>query len=247
MYSKSLIINGLVLICLMSSYPIWAEESPAEPAAADTSLKNERGYFFGYSFGNMLKEGGNTDVNLEMLLQGLNDSIAGELPNLEPEQQQGVVKEIRLRQQALKEEKENERNRMAAEGIGQGKVYLAENALKPNVKTTSSGLQYETLVEGKGGRPKSESKVVVHYEGQLISGKVFDSSIKRGTPAEFGLNQVIAGWTEGLQLMRVGGKTRFVIPSELGYGPGGTRGIPPNAVLIFEVELLEIKEGSLIN
>jgi FKBP-type peptidyl-prolyl cis-trans isomerase FklB len=81
----------------------------------------------------------------------------------------------------------------------------------------------------------------VHYEGRLVSGEIFDSSIERGTPAEFGLNQVIAGWTEGLQLMNVGGKTRFTIPADLAYGPGGTRGIPPNSALIFEVELLDVK------
>jgi FKBP-type peptidyl-prolyl cis-trans isomerase len=119
---------------------------------------------------------------------------------------------------------------------------MAENALKPNIKTTSSGLQYEHLSSGKGAKPHLEDTVVVHYEGKLSTGRIFDSSIQRGTPAEFGLTQVIAGWTEGLQLIKLGGKTRFFIPPELAYGPGGTRGIPANSVLIFEVELIEIKE-----
>jgi FKBP-type peptidyl-prolyl cis-trans isomerase len=97
------------------------------------------------------------------------------------------------------------------------------------------------LVEGEGEAPSATDSVVVHYEGSLIDGTVFDSSIARGAPAEFGLNQVIRGWTEGLQLIKPGGKARLTIPSDLGYGPGGVGNIPPNAVLVFEVELLEVK------
>ncbi len=107
--------------------------------------------------------------------------------------------------------------------------------------STSTGLQYQHEVVGEGGMPTAADTVEVHYTGTLLDGTEFDSSIKRGKPASFGLGQVIPGWTEGLQLMRVGGKTRFFIPSDLGYGPGGTRGIPPNSVLIFDVELLSIK------
>jgi FKBP-type peptidyl-prolyl cis-trans isomerase FklB len=121
------------------------------------------------------------------------------------------------------------------------KKFLEENTQKENVKTTTSGLQYEVLQEGNGEKPSGPtSRVTVHYEGSLINGNVFDSSYKRNQPATFGLNQVITGWTEGVQLMNKGAKYRFYIPSELGYGARGAgASIPPHATLIFDVELLE--------
>ena len=123
-----------------------------------------------------------------------------------------------------------------------GEKYLQENALRDEVKTTESGLQYEVLVQGKGPKPTAESTVKVHYEGTLIDGTVFDSSYQRGEPIEFPLNGVIKGWTEGLQLMPVGSKYKLYIPYELGYGERGAgQSIPPYAALIFTVELLEIK------
>lgn len=122
-----------------------------------------------------------------------------------------------------------------------GKQFLEDNAKKEGVTTTPSGLQYEVLLEGNGPKPAgATSRVTVHYEGKLTNGNVFDSSYKRNQPATFGLNQVIAGWTEGVQLMSQGSKYRFYIPSELGYGARGSGGsIPPNSTLIFDVELLE--------
>ena len=121
------------------------------------------------------------------------------------------------------------------------KKFLEENTKRENVKTTASGLQYEILQEGNGDKPSgSGSRVTVHYEGSLINGTVFDSSYKRNQPATFGLNQVIPGWTEGVQLMSEGPKYRFYIPTELGYGARGAGGsIPPHATLIFDVELLD--------
>lgn len=124
----------------------------------------------------------------------------------------------------------------------EGVRFLEQNAKKQGVFVTESGLQYETLVEGDGPMPTDTSVVEVHYHGTFIDGKVFDSSIERGEPASFPLNQVIAGWTEGIQLMAVGSKYKFYIPSDLAYGPRGRSGIPPNSVLIFEVELLSIVE-----
>jgi FKBP-type peptidyl-prolyl cis-trans isomerase FklB len=122
-----------------------------------------------------------------------------------------------------------------------GEKYLAENAKKEGVKVTASGLQYLVLQEGTGKQPKATDKVRCHYEGMLIDGTMFDSSVQRGEPAVFGLNQVIAGWTEGLQLMKEGAKYRFFIPYNLGYGEHGAgASIPPYAALLFDVELIEV-------
>ena len=120
-------------------------------------------------------------------------------------------------------------------------TFLDENAKKDGVTTTASGLQYRVIEEGTGAKPGPTDKVTVHYAGKLVNGKEFDSSYKRGQPIDFPLNAVIAGWTEGVQLMQEGAKYEFVIPSQLGYGARGAPGaIPPNATLIFEVELIKV-------
>ncbi len=131
---------------------------------------------------------------------------------------------------------------MAQTPSEKGAAYLAENAQKPDVHTTSSGLQYHILREGTGGSPRATDTVLVHYRGTLLDGTEFDSSYARNAPIEFGLNQVIAGWTEGVQLMQEGAKYHFVIPSQLAYGSRGAGGvIGPDETLIFEVELLKVK------
>jgi FKBP-type peptidyl-prolyl cis-trans isomerase len=217
----------------------WSEEG--EVAQTDETLTKGRGYFFGYSFGNMLQQNGNPDVDLESLLAGLRDSLGGIQPSLSADEQTAIIEMVRGRQAEIEAAAQAQRDSMAADARSAGLAYLAQNAEKPGVSVTGSGLQIEMLVEGEGEAPNATDTVVVHYEGSLIDGTVFDSSIARGTPAEFGLNQVIRGWTEGLQLIKPGGKARLTIPSELGYGPGGVGNIPPNAVLVFEVELLEVK------
>lgn len=129
----------------------------------------------------------------------------------------------------------------AEENMAKGSEFLKKNLERPEVTETESGLQYEVLEQGEGTeKPTATSKVTVHYHGSLINGSVFDSSVTRGEPISFGLNQVIPGWTEGVQLMSVGDKYRFYIPSDLGYGNRGVGSIPAGSVLIFEVELLGI-------
>lgn len=131
---------------------------------------------------------------------------------------------------------------MSAIALAKGEKFLEDNAKKEGVVTTPSGLQYKVLVEGTGKSPKATDTVLVHYAGTLIDGREFDSSYRRNAPIEFPLNRVIAGWIEGVQLMKEGAKFRFFIPSKLAYGPRGAgRDIGPNEALIFEVELLQVK------
>ena len=178
------------------------------------------------------------ELDSTCLIKALQTVLAGQEPELPQEDYAKYMQQFQQEvqaagQKAMKEAAEN--NRAA------GKEFLAENAKKDGVKVTASGLQYQVISEGNGPKPDKNQKVRVHYTGSLIDGKVFDSSVQRGEPAEFGLSQVIAGWTEGLQLMPVGSKYRFFIPSELAYGDRGAPGAsPPCAALIFDVELLAI-------
>ena len=168
-------------------------------------------------------------------MAGLTDAmIDGDLVKLDQKQRREVMASLQksIRDQAKKEGEVNLKK--ADEFLDKNK---AEN---PDVKETPTGLQYRVLREGDGDSPVAADKVKVHYAGRLMDGTEFDSSYKRGDPTEFGLNQVIKGWTEGLQLMSVGDKFRMVIPAELGYGSSGSRAIPPNSTLVFEVELISI-------
>ncbi len=240
-YISKLVLAPVILGMLWSS--AWAEES-----APGTDLKEDLGYFFGYSFGNMWKSQGSDDVDMDALRRGMEDSLSGKMPDLTQEQQEAVISVIRARQEQMQQEREQARAEAEAEtaeenqaALEEANAFLEKNAQKEAVETTESGLQYEIIEKGEGPGPNADSTVVVHYEGRLVDGTVFDSSRERGQPAEFGLSQVIPGWTEGLQLMKEGGKARLYIPPDLAYGPGGTRGIPPNSVLVFDVELLEVK------
>lgn len=173
------------------------------------------------------------ELNVELLKAGLISRL-----NEQAQLSDTVVQEVSAR---LNQEIMAQRQIKAAEAKKKGDEYLAANKSKEGVQTTASGLQYKVLKEGTGTSPIATDKVKVHYTGRLVDGKVFDSSVERGTPAEFGVGAVIPGWTEGLQLMKEGAKYEFYIPSNLGYGERGSQGaIGPNEALVFEVELLEI-------
>lgn len=200
---------------------------------AQKEMTNEQkaSYALGANYGEQFRNLGLT-VDVETLLQGLKDAMAGE-NMFSPEQMQeafGYVDEMVKASQdkILKEEK------------AAGAEFLAKNKKEAGVMETASGLQYKVVKAGFGAKPTATDKVKVHYTGRLLDGTVFDSSVERGEPITFPLNGVIAGWTEGLQLMSEGSKYMLYIPSDLGYGDRGNQGIKPGATLIFEVELIEV-------
>lgn len=195
-------------------------------------------YALGLGIGRQLAQMGASELNIDDFAAAIKDVIAGNELKVSNREAQTIVQDYFRKQ----EEKLNaERAEKGKAAKAEGEKYLAENAKKEGVVTLPSGLQYMVLKEGNGKKPKATDQVKCHYEGFLIDGTVFDSSIQRGEPAVFPLNQVIAGWTEGLQLMQEGAKYRFFIPYILGYGEGGAGAlIPPYAALIFDVELLEV-------
>ena len=195
----------------------------------------------GYSLGFMMAEGNKDavkDLNLNTFEKGFRDGYEGNESALTQEQMQQVLMDYQKEQE---EQFVKDMETKATENKAAGTAFLAENAKKEGVKQTESGLQYKVIKAGTGKSPKATDVVEVNYEGKLLDGTVFDSSYERGEPIEFPLNQVIAGWTEGLQLMKEGGKYEFYIPSDIAYGEAGNAGIEPNSTLIFTVELLKVK------
>ena len=189
----------------------------------------EAGYFVGHRQGERLRDEFGASIDAAALAAGLADGLAGAPPRVAEAQGQAAL-------EALLAE------RRAAAGAA-GKEFLARNAERAEVEVLPSGLQYEVLVTAEGPTPSADSQVTTHYEGRLIDDTVFDSSIARGSPASFRLNQVIAGWTEALQLMSPGAKWRLFIPSELAYGERGAgQLIGPHATLVFDVELISIDD-----
>ena len=189
-------------------------------------------YALGLSMGQNLMGSGVTSLNYQDLAQGIEDVLTKQQPKITYQEAQQVLGQFFQELEA----------KIAGAAKADGEKFLAENALKEGVTTTESGLQYEVIKMGKGKKPAATDRVKVHYHGTLTDGTVFDSSVERGEPTSFGLNQVIKGWTEGLQLMPVGSKFRFYIPQELGYGAQAAGSIPPYSTLIFEVELLGIEK-----
>jgi len=195
-------------------------------------------YGLGLGIGQQLAQMGANTINVDDFALAIKDVLEGNPLKMKHSEAQVIVQDF-FKQQ---EEKLNaERTEKGKEAKENGEKYLTENAKKAGVVTLPSGLQYLVLKEGDGKRPTAHDKVKCHYEGFLIDGTVFDSSVQRGEPAVFGLQQVIAGWTEGLQLMQEGAKYRFFIPYKLGYGASGAgSSIPPYSALVFDVELIKV-------
>lgn len=197
--------------------------------------KDQVSYTIGAQFGKSLKAQ-NLDLDVKQLAHGLEDGLNGQKPVLTDEEMQAAMMK-------LAESRQKEMKVLADKNKQESDAFLAQNKTADGVKVTPSGLQYKITEEGNGPSPKPDDTVVVQYRGTLIDGKEFDSSYKRKMPAEFPVKGVIPGWTEGLQLMKKGGKATFWIPPELAYGDRPRQNIPPNATLIFDVELVDIKPG----
>jgi len=215
-----------------------AAEAPAPVKLDPVMLKDRVSYFYGSDVGKSLRDN-KVEVNAETLIQGIKDTLEDKKPGKYTEKE--LEEAMTQFAQAMMAKQQATTAAAATANIEEGKKFLETNGKKEGVKTTESGLQYEVLKKADGAKPTANDTVTVHYEGKLISGKVFDSSIARKEPATFPLNGVIPGWTEGVQLMNVGSKFKFTIPSKLAYGERGAGpDIGPNSTLVFEVELLSI-------
>ena len=224
------------------------EEKAEAPAAAQVALENvdqQQAYAIGASVSRYIattleqqKELG-LELDNALVLKGMQDGLSGEVAMSE-EDIQASLKALDEKLAGLVEAKAAED---AAAAKAESDKYLADNAAREGVTVTDSGLQFEVLTDAEGDKPSAADTVTVHYKGTLTDGSTFDSSYDRGEPATFPLNRVIPGWTEGVQLMSKGAKYKFFIPSELGYGENGAGSIPPNSILVFEVELIDIEKA----
>ena len=232
-FSKGLVISVSILV-LVSSY-IYAEEAPPKLETQQQKESYSIGYQVGFS---MIRDG--VEVDFDKLIQGLNDAINDKEPLLTDDEMRNLIvaRKEKARQEYMQKLQEN-RVKNAEEAI----QFLEENGKKEGVKTTESGLQYLVIEEGEGDSPKPDDMVTVHYRGTFLDGEEFDSSYAREKPQTFQTNGVIKGWTEALQMMNVGSKWKIFVPPDLAYGRGGMgQRIPPNKLLVFEIELLSIEK-----
>lgn len=224
-------------ILLFTCLSALSYSSIAATINTKSSQQDQLGYSYGYLMGRnnaeVLK-----DINLDAFMQGINEGATGKEAQLSTETMTQVLNNYKKQSEASAL---IALQRLAKKNADIGTAFLIENAKKSDIKTTTSGLQYQVLTEGTGKKPTVRSKVKVNYEGRLLDGTIFDSSIARDHAVEFQVSQVIEGWTEGLQLMKEGGKNRFFIPAKLAYGEIGSGDIiEPNSTLIFDVHLLEV-------
>lgn len=232
---------GSIVVLLVAVCTVYAAEIPVPDAAPPMDAKTAAeiaSYGIGQQIGGNFKSEG-VDVNVDQLILGLKDAIQGQKPRYTDVQLQAAFQAFSRAVQAGREQ----RNAAAGEkNKREGQAFLDANGKKSGVKTLTSGLQYQVIKAAQGPTPKATDTVQVNYEGTLLDGTVFDSSLRSGQPASFQVNAVIPGWTEALQLMHVGEKWRIFVPSELAYGANGAGNvIAPHSVLIFDVELLGIQ------
>jgi len=226
---KSYLTLGSLMAAILLTGSVLAAELETEA--------QKLGYIIGMDIGSSLKEQG-TDLDLDALFLAIKNTYNGEPLAMTPEEAAAIRESFVATRRAAAEA---DRQSMGATNAAEGDKFLLENRTKEGVQITDSGLQYKVLEMGDGALPAATDKVTVHYRGTLLNGEEFDSSYARGEPVSFALNQVIPGWTEGVQLMPVGSKFMFYIPSNLAYGPSGGGPIGPNATLIFQVELMGIE------
>jgi FKBP-type peptidyl-prolyl cis-trans isomerase FklB len=216
-------------------------EAPAATGDKPQSLEDKASYIIGFNLGSNLKQQ-EIPVSADLIVKGLRDGLGGAKGLLTEEEIQAAMTEFQQQMMAKQQEKQQA---AGAKNKQEAEAFLAANKGKPGIVTTASGLQYQILQEGTGANPKPTDQVTVHYKGTLLDGKTFDSSYERNEPATFVVGQVIPGWVEALQLMKVGSKAKLFIPPALAYGESGAgQDIGPNALLIFEVELLKAEPAA---
>jgi len=238
---KRISLISLVVLAITGCDQFGDSEAEIAPITLDTQGQ-QISYLLGMDNGKGIQSTG-IELDVKAYQQGFVDGVEDVQSKLSEEQAAEAIQAFQAQMMAKREEMQKaEQEALELQGtanLDEGKAFLEANAAKEGVVTTESGLQYKVITAGTGSKPTAESVVEVHYAGRLLDGTEFDSSIKRGVPVKFGVTQVIAGWTEALQLMPEGSKWELYIPADLAYGAGGQGPIGPNSVLIFEVELLQ--------
>lgn len=235
--NKGIPVIGLVAMFLLPAMA-WSEDPADKDKGQTVDQQGKFSYLIGWRMASELED---FPIKLESkaLMQAIQDRMEGKPPKYDKDEMDKIRAEM---MDQFQKEKARQADMASEKNRKEGEAFLADNGKKPGVVTTASGLQYQVVSEGKGDKPKPTDQVTVHYTGTLLDGSEFDSSVKRGKPTTFPLDKVIAGWTEGVQLMQPGAKFKFFVPPQLAYGKTGSGGvIGPEATLIFDVELLEVR------